>query len=124
MTTGSCHVLIVEDNADTRAFIARRFRTQGWAVTVAATVAEGLAALVPAPDCVILDLNLPDGPGEAVLRALRDGNLPVKVVAVVTGITDTLRLSRVAAYRPNLTIMKPFDWDVLLRYCESELRRG
>lgn len=111
-------VLIVEDHEHTRAVLGRVFHRRGWAVSTVGTVADGLAGLVPSPDCVVLDLNLPDGSGEAVLHAIRAGGLSVQIVAVVTATTDIMRLIGVAAYGPDLTIIKPFDWDVLFRYCD------
>lgn len=124
MTIEAPRVLIIEDDEHTRLRLARLFERHRWTVRATGTVADGLAGLAPPPESVILDLNLPDGCGEAVLRAIRERGLPVKVVAVVTGMTDTMRLAEVATYRPSLTIMKPFDWDVLIRYCESVVRRA
>ena len=64
-------ILIVEDNAVTRRALQALFKSRGWAVSVAETVAEGLAQLDPPPDVIVLDLMLPDGDGEEVLREVR-----------------------------------------------------
>jgi two-component system KDP operon response regulator KdpE len=121
MATHRRRVLIVEDHQHTLVLLARLFGLHGWAVVAAETATNGLAALTSQPDCVILDLNLPDAPGEAILGAIHERGLQVKVVAVITASADTGRLSHAAIYRPSLMIMKPFDWEVLLRYCESEV---
>jgi DNA-binding response OmpR family regulator len=115
-------VLLVEDHDPTRKVVARLFAAHGWDVRAAGSLSEALGLLAPAPDCVILDLNLPDGRGEAVLQRIRDENLTTRVVIVTTAIIDTVRLSRIALLKPDLKIMKPFDWDVLYRYCESAMR--
>jgi DNA-binding response OmpR family regulator len=70
---GRHRVLIVEDHALTSTSLTRIFARKGWDARMAATVAGGLAALDPPPDCVVLDLNLPDGDGEAILRTIRAG---------------------------------------------------
>src|SRR4051812_17198958 len=54
-------LLVVDDDPYTRSALHALFTRQGWHVLLAATVAEGLALLDPAPCCVVLDLNLPDG---------------------------------------------------------------
>ena len=62
-------MLVVDDDATTRFALHTLFSRQGWDVSVAATVSEALDELgrTPTPRCVILDLNLPDGRGEAIL---------------------------------------------------------
>jgi DNA-binding response OmpR family regulator len=112
-------VLVVEDHEATRAALAGMFSRRGWDTRSTGTVAEALDCLSPIPDCVILDLNLPDGPGEAVLHTIQERELPVRIVAVVTATSEPFRLRSVASYRPDLTILKPFDWEILLRFCES-----
>ena len=116
-------VLIVEDHAPTSQAVASLFRRKGWDVRTSATLAEGLAALDPPPDCLILDLMLPDGGGEDILRTVREEKLPTRVVAVATGSSDSSRRTEVLRLRPELLVSKPIDWEVLWRYCESEMRR-
>jgi DNA-binding response OmpR family regulator len=55
-------------------------------VATAATVAEALDLLDPAPACAMLDLRLPDGGGETVLREIRARALRTRV-AVFSGST-------------------------------------
>jgi two-component system KDP operon response regulator KdpE len=73
-------LLIVEDHHDIRAALRRLLVHRGWQVLEAASIAEGLALLDPPPDCIILDLMLPDGDGETVLRKVRAEGLPIRVV--------------------------------------------
>src|SRR3954470_2879372 len=90
-------------------------RSPGIAVE-AATVAEGLAQLDPPPDCIVLDLELPDGPGEAILRKVRMERLPIRVV-VNTGMPESGRLSEVSYMRPDAVLQKPLDAAGLLTIC-------
>src|SRR4051794_7341605 len=80
-------VLIVEDHGPSRRALAAILRCRGCTVVEAATVAAGLAALEPEPDCAVIDLMLPDGEGESVIRAIRSRGLKTCVV-VCTGTGD------------------------------------
>src|SRR3954470_3877452 len=114
-------VLIVEDPKGTRSALRSLFSRKGWHVTQAATVAEGLDLLNPPPDCLVLDLMLPDGGGEAVLRKVRKDDLPTRVVAVTTGVSDPGRLAGVKELNPDVLLSKPIDPSVLVRVCEAEM---
>jgi DNA-binding response OmpR family regulator len=116
-------VVITDDNEQACKVLAALFEKNGWEAVQAGTVAEGLAALDPTPDCLILDLSLPDGPGETILRKVREENLSVRVVVVATGEENVGRLGKVSALKPDLLVKKPIDWDVVWRYCDSEMRR-
>ena len=78
------------------------------------TVADALTRLTPEVAHVVLDLMLPDGAGEAVLRKIRDRALPASVW-ITTGINDTVRLERVQELHPQAILRKPIDVDRLLR---------
>src|SRR5947209_4091156 len=80
-------LLIIDDDYYTRHALRNLFSRRGWKVGLASTVAEGLSGLDPAPRCIILDLNLPDGGGESVLREVRR-RLPGTLVAVCSGSCD------------------------------------
>ena len=103
-------VLIVEDHEPTRNLLGMIFRRKGWATVAAGTLAEGLDCLArePRPDCVLLDLDLPDGRGEAVLERVRRDRLPIRV-AVCTGSGDDQRWRAVERYRPDAVMQKPVD---------------
>jgi ActR/RegA family two-component response regulator len=101
-------LLIVEDDGLVRRVWHEIFDRRGWDVTAANTVAGGLALLEPAPDYLILDLSLPDGCGETILRKVRDDNLKTRVT-VMTGVDDAARLGRVRLLRPEALLRKPID---------------
>src|SRR5687767_618871 len=67
-------ILIVDDDEPTRDILRLIFRRLGWEATAVGTIAEGMALLDrdPPPDGLLLDLDLPDGRGETVLRKVRD----------------------------------------------------
>src|SRR5687767_9215482 len=66
-------LLLVEDDRVTYTALRSLFSRRGWDVTIAATISQALSALAGglAPDAVVLDLMLPDGQGEEVLRHIR-----------------------------------------------------
>lgn len=109
-------VLIVEDDRWTRKALASIFRHLGWDVLAASTLAEGLELLQAEPDCIILDLSLPDGCGEAILRQVREAGLPSRVV-VCSVIVDPGRLEGVRALRPDALFQKPIDVEQVLSVC-------
>ena len=117
-------MLVVEDHDGTRTAVQVIFTRLGWHVSTARTVAEGLARLDsdPEPCCLLLDLDLPDGGGEAVLARVREKGLRTRV-AVATGSMDLPRLRAVADLEPDLLLAKPITtadiWDGLCRVCEA-----
>ena len=77
-------ILIVEDEARIRAFLARAFEAEGFGVDVVGDGEQGLArALTGNYDLVILDLLLPGRSGLEALRELHRerSELPVLVLS-------------------------------------------
>jgi PAS domain S-box-containing protein len=77
--------LIVEDDADTRVWLRRMLREEGWTAVEAANGRDALARLADAaPDVVLLDLIMPEMDGFELLEELRRDEvwrrLPVVVV--------------------------------------------
>src|SRR5262245_2110480 len=103
-------MLLIDDNSLTRHLLRQVLALAliGWAFIEAATVAEGLDRLNPPPDCVLIDLDLPDGSGAAILRKIRQDRLPTLVI-VSSGATDPARLGEVATLRPDAVLPKPID---------------
>jgi CheY-like chemotaxis protein len=103
------HVLAVEDDPFTARRLRRLLVSRGICqVILATTVAQALGLLEPPPDWVILDMNLPDGTGLAVLEAIRKAELPTRVV-VSSATKDTALVAACAAYKPDLILAKPLN---------------
>ena len=113
------HVLIVEDDPATGDALGRLFSHRGMVVDVARNVTEGMAFLKSKPHCIILDLMLPDGDGEEILREVRDQALPSKV-AVCTGNLDPVRLAFVRGMDPDALFQKPIDFHEVCRVVDSD----
>src|SRR5262249_26961451 len=115
-----CHhrLLLVDQDTGTRTVTRRMLALclPGWAIEEAGTLAEGLARLDPPPDCLVLDLDLPDGAGEDLLRRVRVEHLPTRVV-VSTGAGDARRLGEVSRLGPDALVPKPLDAAGLTAIC-------
>jgi two-component system response regulator RegA len=111
-------ILIVDGDTPSRERLRRQFARRGWSVALAATVAEARARLDPPPDCVLLELALGDGPGEAILRQVVEENLPTRVL-LCTGASDPVRLARAARLGPEAVLGKPIDEEEVVRACEA-----
>ncbi len=88
--SGPPRALVVEDSAQQRRrlveIVAKAL--SGFEVSEAKDVSTAIeSARRLHPDVVTLDLGLPDGSGFEVLRAIREGGAPARVI-VVTGESD------------------------------------
>ncbi len=108
------HMLIVEDDPGSRFALKAILQRRGWNVTAVGTLAEGLRELSHAPEAVILDLGLPDGDGETLLRRIHDQHLPT-CVAVTTGTQDAERLKHIRQLGADAVLVKPVNVAALLQ---------
>jgi CheY-like chemotaxis protein len=115
-------LMIVEDDPSSRSSLGSIFSRRGWAICSAGTLSEAMALLDHGlvPDCLVLDLVLPDGNGEEILDKIRKDGLKTRI-AVCTGAQDPAHLRRVQAMHPNGLLRKPVDLYELERVCNSEL---
>lgn len=117
-------VLVVEDEPDLASVVARVLTDAGWSVD---TAADGEAALAMARDdvydLVVLDLMLPDMPGDEVLAALRAHGrpLPVLVLTARDEVQDRVRLLDSGA---DDYVIKPFEPAELVSRCRALVRRA
>ena len=114
---GGCRVLVVEDHAVTHVTMRQILCAAGHEVHAVGSLAEARGRL-SFPQCLILDLELPDGLGTDLLRELRLRGLPVRV-AVVTGTADKGLLADVHALRPDALFIKPFRPSDLLAWIDA-----
>ena len=119
-------VLVVEDERKLRDLIRSYLERAGFIVLTTDSGAEAITmAITSAPDLVILDLGLPDVPGETVARELR--------AASVTGSTPILMLTAKSAEEDRIRglelgaddyVTKPFSPRELVLRVQAILRRG
>ncbi|HEX9495184.1 MAG TPA: ATP-binding protein, partial [Candidatus Limnocylindria bacterium] len=113
-------VLVVEDDARDADLIVALVAQIGLGVEIARTVDTALAAVRRAPPiAVVLDLRLPDGRGEAVLRAVRA--LPEHIPVIVVTVEDDEGKSRPLGADEHLT--KPIDGVRLVKWLTDVVSR-
>lgn len=116
-------ILIVEDEPRIRAFLARAFEAEGFAVDVVGDGELGLArALAGHYALVILDLMLPGVSGLDALRELHreKSNLPVLILSARGDLPVKLQSFELGAVD---FVSKPFSLDELLARARVQLRR-
>jgi DNA-binding NtrC family response regulator len=108
-------VLVVEDERDVAAVLHDALIDLGYAVRLAGDGAAALA-IAPAyrPDVVLLDLSMPEMPGDVVLERLHEAD-PALPVIVVTGNADLERARATLARGAFDYVAKPFDLETLAR---------
>jgi signal transduction histidine kinase/ActR/RegA family two-component response regulator/HPt (histidine-containing phosphotransfer) domain-containing protein len=110
-------VLYIEDNPSNVRLVEKIFGlSSDLGLHVAREGSSGVAlARELHPDVVLLDLHLPDIPGEQVLAALRgDDQLADTPVIIVSADASPVQAKRLLAAGANGYLTKPFDIDQLL----------
>jgi DNA-binding response OmpR family regulator len=121
--TAAATVLVVEDERKLRELVRSYLERAGFSVLSTESGAEAITlALAAAPDLVILDLGLPDVPGESVLREIRAaGPVPVLMLTAMSNEEDRIRGLELGA---DDYVTKPFSPRELVLRVQAILRRG
>jgi len=115
-------VLVVEDEVEIRRFVRLSLEIEGFVVCEADGVQRGLIeAGTRRPDLVVLDLGLPDGDGEDLIRDLRAwSDVPILVLSART--TEADKIGALDAGADDY-LVKPFSAGELLARVRAHLRR-
>ena len=116
-------VLVVEDEAGITAFLRRGLESAGFTVlSESGGRAGALAAQREDVELVVLDLGLPDLPGEQVLARIRAARpaLPVIVLTAKDAVAD--RVANLEAGADDY-VVKPFSFTELLARVRARLRQ-
>ena len=108
-------ILVVEDETLVSFFIRTLFEERGHEVAVAATAAEALqliGTLGPGLGAAIIDVGLPDTPGDQLVARIR-ATLPDLPIVIATGFSETEIGRRFQADGRVRVIGKPFDAPLL-----------
>ena len=116
-------ILVIEDEADLLASLAKALREEGYAVDTAADGEEGLFKAENTPyDVIVLDVMLPRLDGWHVLERLRQSkNTPVLMLTARDAARDRVRGLDSGA---DDYLVKPFDLDELFARIRAIIRRS
>ncbi len=116
-------VLVVEDERKLRDFIRTYLERAGFTVLTTGSGAEAIGmAAAATPDLVVLDLGLPDVPGETVARELRAA-APVPILMLTAKSTEEDRIRGLELGADDY-VTKPFSPRELVLRVQAILRRG
>jgi diguanylate cyclase (GGDEF)-like protein len=118
-------LLIVDDIADNRAVLARRFERRGFEITEADGGHRAIELIAQqAFDLVLLDVMMPDIDGMDVLRRLREHHsavsLPIIMVTAKSQSEDVVKALELGA---NDYVTKPVDFAVALARVNTQIGR-
>lgn len=117
-------ILIVEDEAKTRASLAEGLQMEGWTVATSASGDEALGFLAKEScDLVVLDWMLPDRDGLDVLQHLRGRGDQTPVLMLTARSTLNDRVIGLDSGADDY-LAKPFAFAELLARCRALLRRA
>lgn len=116
------HLLLIEDDRDVRRILCDELQLEGFHVYATATGEDGLlAATQQTPDLILLDLGLPDLPGDEMTRRLRHlTDAPIVVLTATDALQERVHQLALGA---NDFVMKPYDPRELLARVHAHLRR-
>jgi two-component system KDP operon response regulator KdpE len=117
------HVLLVEDDGQTRSLIASNLDAHGYQVREAGSAADAVRAWdAQRPDLVVLDLGLPDADGTIVIRRVRrDGTTPILILSARDDEPDKVAALELGA---DDYVTKPFGLEELRARVAALLRRA
>jgi DNA-binding response OmpR family regulator len=116
-------ILLVEDERKLRDLVRSYLERGGFTVLSTGSGAEALAVAGSAtPDLIVLDLGLPDVPGETVARELRAASAtPILMLTAKSSEEDRISGLEIGA---DDYVTKPFSPRELVLRCQAILRRG
>jgi two-component system OmpR family response regulator len=119
----SRRILVVEDDGETRDYLAKGLRETGYTVEATASGREALVHAVNGGfDALVLDRMLPDLDGLSLLKSVRAAGIqvPAILLTAVSAIDERVRGLRAGA---DDYVVKPFSFAELAARLEAVLRR-
>lgn len=114
-------ILIIEDEKKISDIVTLYLDKEGFAVDVAANGEEGLQFMKESPDLIILDLMLPDIPGEEICKMIRErSNVPIIMLTAKSAEEERIRGLGIGA---DDYVVKPFSPRELVARVKALLRR-
>jgi two-component system alkaline phosphatase synthesis response regulator PhoP len=123
---GKARVLVVDDAKPIVMVIDTNLRLAGYDVLTAYNGREALQAIREhRPDCVILDIMMPEMSGWEVLEEVRaDPEIAKTQIMMLTALGDDSDISRGYELGVDMYLTKPFEPDELIEFVERVLEIG
>lgn len=123
MGSNATLLAVVDDDAEVRVALRRLVSSAGYAVEIYSSGAEFLRSVDDhAPDCLVLDLHMPDINGFEVQVALAESHAAFPVV-VITGYDTPESRGRALQLGARAYLCKPVDDEALLAAIEDAMIR-
>jgi len=114
-------ILVVEDERKISEIVKLYLEREGIRPLLAGTAEEAMRLLKQGPDLVVLDLMLPDMPGEEVCGLIRQNyDIPIIMLTAKTGEDDIIKGLGLGA---DDYVTKPFSPGELMARIKAQLRR-
>jgi len=106
-------ILLVEDEEDVRRTLTTLLTIEGAKVTSTGSGRQALDVAANGTfDVLLTDLDLPDVPGDAIIRQVLAAPQPARVIVLTgSGESDLSRARRAGA---EVVLLKPIDWNELI----------
>lgn len=116
-------ILIVEDEATIRRFVAKTMSGYGAATFEAGSLRQAQEQLLLwKPDLIVLDLGLPDGDGKELIQTVRSAGLQTSFIVLSARSQETEKVEALMAGADDY-LTKPFGTAELLARAEAAIRR-
>jgi two-component system, OmpR family, response regulator ResD len=104
-------ILVIEDEADIRSFVARVLQLEGYTVLEAGDGPSGMDIIRENPiDLVLLDLRLPGPDGWSILREIKhEPELARIPVVVLTALAETMQRKKTMRMGASSYLVKPLS---------------
>jgi len=117
-------LLIIEDDPNLLKLMARQLKRAGFGVTIAGNADDGLfQATEFTYDCILLDINLPDGNGFDLCQKLRQqhNSTPILIMTARDSLQDKVKGLNLGA---DDYVLKPVDLAELIARVRALIRRN
>ncbi len=122
MRSDTCHILVIDDDTNTRVLLRLLLEQHGYHVSLAPDGEVGLAlAETEQPDLILLDVAMPRRDGMDVYLDLRNDARIAEIPVLILSASLSHRDVQTWLGMPNVAdaLMKPFDISALLGRIEA-----
>jgi FixJ family two-component response regulator len=123
MATPANRIVLVDDDASVRKALARLLSASCFEITTYGSAQDFLKSLNGTlPDCLVLDLNMPEFTGLDLQRRLMRSNIKIPTV-VITGHNEPGLRERCQAAGASGFLLKPLDGSTLIGAIRTAIGR-